>query len=151
MGALKDFQGSHGADWSRIVGTPAFAAALALAHKELLDPITHLTDDEIATRGTVILADLRGNLRHETMLLGLHERKEFAFGQLPGEEYYPPDKEALEEAERGERGEEDDGGLSGPLPGPNLTDIFGATKTVRHKGPKISIAKSKPPKRKKKR
>lgn len=100
MSSLKDFQAAHGAAWSHLLGDPAFGAALALANQEKIQTILILSDDEIATRATVILADLRGHLRYEAGLLSLHEKKELVFQQLDHEEYPDPILEAAEQAEQ---------------------------------------------------
>lgn len=120
MSALKDFQNQHGSEWGGIVGTPAFAGALALAHRERLDKITALSDEEIANHGKIILSDLRGHLQYESVLLGLHEKKEFVFEQLPAEEYPDPAAEAREEADAtGQPGDETSSS--------GLTSRFGAS------------------------
>jgi len=96
LSSFKEFQNRFGRDWAELVGTPAFAAALALAHSERLSKITVLTDEEIAAHGQIILSDLRGHLQYENVLLGLHEKKEFVFQSLGPEEYPDPVKEANE-------------------------------------------------------
>jgi hypothetical protein len=98
LSALEDFQAQHGRDWAQLIGTPAFASALALSNSEKIQEIVVLTDDEIATKGQIILADLRGHLKYESGLLGLHEKKEFVFQQLGAEEYPDPAREARDEA-----------------------------------------------------
>lgn len=122
MSDLKRFQDRYGADWSLIVGGAPFAAAMTLLNLEKIGAIAELTDDEIATRGQIILADLRGHLKHENALLGLHEVKKFVFQNLPAEEYRDPAQEAHEEAERATDGEQADGDQDGgpqiPFPPP---------------------------------
>lgn len=98
MSTLKEFQSLHGAEWGHLLGTPAFGAALALANQEKIQSILMLDDDEIATRGHIVLADLRGHLRYEAALIALHEKKELVFQQLDHEEYPDPILEAAEEA-----------------------------------------------------
>lgn len=108
MSSLKDFQSQHGAEWSQLLGTPAFGAALALANSEKIQSILLLSDDEIATRGAIILSDLRGHLKYEAALLALHEKKELVFQGLGEEEYPDPIAEAAElaEQEQHDRGDE---------------------------------------------
>lgn len=97
MSSLKQFQQIHGGAWEKTVLSECFAAAVSLATAEKIEKITALSDDEIAMRGPIILADLRGHLLYETALLGLHDRKELVFSQLGPEEYPDPIEEALEE------------------------------------------------------
>lgn len=94
MTDLERFQGEHGAAWSATVGSPSFLAAFTLSNLEKIQAIAALTDDEIATHGKIILADLRGHLKYETALISLHERKTFAFGDLPEPDYPDPAAEA---------------------------------------------------------
>lgn len=101
MTSLERFQNEHGQSWSELIGTPAFASALSLANSEKIQKIIALTDDEIATNGHVILADLRGHLTYEAGLLALHEKKKLVFQDLGPEEYVDPIEEALREAEHG--------------------------------------------------
>lgn len=105
MSDLARFQKQFGAQWSLLVGSREFAAAMTLLNVEKIRAIAELSDEEIATRGTIILADLRGHLKHENALLGLHEVKKFVFQNLPSEEYTDPAEEARLEAERQENGE----------------------------------------------
>lgn len=100
MSSLKEFQAQHGAEWGHLLGTPAFGAALALANQEKIQSILMLDDDEIATRGHIVLADLRGHLKYEAALIALHEKKELVFQQLDHEEYPDPIQEAAEQAEQ---------------------------------------------------
>lgn len=109
MSDLERFQKQFAPDWSLIVGGAPFAAAMTLLNVEKIRAIAELTDDEIATRGQIILADLRGHLKHENALLGLHEVKKFVFQNLPAEEYRDPAQEAHEEAERETDGDHADG------------------------------------------
>lgn len=97
MSRLKEFQSRYGAQWASIVGSESFGAGLALASQEKIERILILDDDEIAARSAIILADLRGHLRYEAALLGLHERKELVFGELPEPEYPDPSSEKEEE------------------------------------------------------
>lgn len=108
MTSLERFQSEHGQSWGELIGTPAFGAALALANAEKIQKIIALTDDEIATKGHVILADLRGHLTYEAAILALHEKKSFVFQQLGSEEYPDPVEEARLEDEREARGEQSD-------------------------------------------
>jgi hypothetical protein len=114
MSPLETFQNQFGRDWAELVGTPAFSAALALAHSERIQKITILTDDEIAMRGQIILADLRGHLLYESALLGLHEKKEFVFQSLGEEEYPDPIKEAREENIIAQQEESQSTSVAGP-------------------------------------
>lgn len=97
MTDLERFQGEHGAAWSATVGSPAFLAAFTLSNLEKIQAIAVLTDDEIEAHGKIILADLRGHLKYETALIGLHERKTFVFGDLPEPDYPNPVVEAAAE------------------------------------------------------
>lgn len=139
MSALKDFQNQHGSEWGGIVGTPAFAGALALAHRERLDKITALSDEEIANHGKIILSDLRGHLQYESVLLGLHEKKEFVFQQLPPEEYPDPAAEAREEAKRSGHDDEharSSGAFTPSASGLSITqEIFPPAKKKRGRPP----------------
>lgn len=97
MTDLERFQGEHGAAWSATVSSPSFLAAFTLSNLEKIQVIAALTDDEIETHGKIILADLRGHLKYETALIGLHERKKFVFGDLPEPDYPNPVDEARAE------------------------------------------------------
>lgn len=104
MTALEQFQNRYGRAWGELIGSPAFAAALALANAEKNQEITQLSDDGIVSKGAILLADLRGHLKYESALLGLHEKKEFVFQELGAPEYPSgideARDEALEEAQR---------------------------------------------------
>lgn len=122
MSDLERFQKQFGPDWAAIVASSPFAAAMTLLNVEKIRKIAELTDDEIATRGQIILADLRGHLKHENALLGLHEVKKFVFQNLAEEEYPNPEEEARHEAEREAEGIRADGDEHGgpqiPFPPP---------------------------------
>lgn len=142
MSSLKDFQAQHGSAWGELIGKPAFAAALALAHEEQIEKIRSLSDEEIAAKGAIILSDLRGHLKYEQALLGLHERKEFVFQQLGPEEYPDPEKEALDEAEN----------INLSPPSSSITHFSGTRLQSAHEQlfptPKPRRKKKLPPKRK---
>lgn len=97
---LKEFQQSYGPEWAQVISSPAFAAALSLCRDEELQKVHILTDAEIESHGKVALAHLRGFLKYEFGLLGLHEKKELVFQQLDHEEYPDPISEAAEQAEQ---------------------------------------------------
>lgn len=101
MSSLEAFQGEHGGRWATLIQSPEFNAAMTLVNSEKIQAIASLTDDEIAERGTIILADLRGHLQHENALVGLSELKKLVFQDL-GEPTYPsPEEEARAEAQAG--------------------------------------------------
>lgn len=108
MTPLKEFQARFGSEYNGIVTSECFAQALSISNAEKIQAIAALTDEEIDSKGKIILADLRGHLQYEAALLGLHERKEFVFGQLPPEEYPDPEKEAHEEMMSGSATIDDD-------------------------------------------
>lgn len=85
-----------------------FAQALSITSAEKIQRIAALTDEEIKESGLIILSDLRGHLQHEAALLGLHERKEFVFSQLPPEEYGDPVQEAFDLSQKPPVSEEDE-------------------------------------------
>lgn len=108
MTDLEVFQASHGRDWAEIVRTQAFPAALSIATSEKIQTILLLSDEEIATKAHIFLADLRGHLRYEAALLGLHEKKETVFSDGPMEDYSTdPEREANEMAQDREEPEDD--------------------------------------------
>lgn len=94
---LEDFQKTHGQEWSEIVRSSSFGSALSLATAEKLEEVRELSDEDIILKGPVILSDLRGHLRYETALLGLHETKPSVFSDPITEEYPNPEKEAFEQ------------------------------------------------------
>lgn len=101
MSALEDFQARYGTDWASIVTSEPFAAALSIATAEKVQALASLTDEEIGTKGHIILAEMRGHLKYESALLGLHEKKETVFQTGPAEDYTTdPIREAHEESLR---------------------------------------------------
>lgn len=141
MTPLKEFQARFGGEYNGIVTSECFAQALSIANSEKIQVIALLTDEEIDARGKIILADLRGHLKYEAALLGLGERKEFVFGQLPPEEYPDPLVEAHEEmmAERGHQPDEEE---------QTMEDLMAAPVAPAKTSPKKSPAKKKPTKKK---
>lgn len=99
MTDLEEFQSQHGREWADIVRSTAFPAALSIATAEKIQSFVNLTDEKIATQAHIILADLRGHLRYEQALLGLHEQKKSVFDDGPTEDYTTnPEEEAHREA-----------------------------------------------------
>lgn len=131
MSALGDFQTNHGREWAELIGRPALAAALSLASQEKLEKIRILTDDQIATYGKVILADLRGHLLYENGLLTFHEKKEFVFQDLGPEQYPDPAAEAREEELAHQQKESGATGGPSPLVTTTHEDIFPSQKKTR--------------------
>lgn len=119
-----------------------------MAATEKIQEITQLSNEDISSKGAIILSDLRGHLKYESALLGLHEKKEFVFQQLGPEEYPDPIREAGEEAIADAQ---EEAGITSDLTfQPSATETI--HKTRRFKGPKIEVTKKggRPPKRKKK-
>jgi hypothetical protein len=139
--ALEEFQNRYGRDWGELIGSPAFAAGLAVAREEKLKTITDFTDSEIVSKGQIVLADLRGFLQYESGLLGLHEKKELVFQQLGPEEYPSPVDEARDEALREEQERAGISTDTGPM-SPNVHESIFPTAPKKPRG--------RPPKRKKK-
>lgn len=100
---LKEFQQSFGSEWSQLISSPAFSAALSLCRDEEIQKVHLLTDAEIESHGKIALAHLRGFLKYEFGLLGLHEKKDLVFQSGITEEYPDPIQEALEEYEQQEQ------------------------------------------------
>lgn len=143
MSALEDFQKRYGAAWGATVNSEVFAAALTLVHNEKLKEIAAIHDDQIHDRSQVLLADLRGHLRYEAALLGLHEKKIFVFQELGPEDYGDPVTEAFEQAEADRKaglGEDDE-----PI-SVHATEALQKMSDMMRTKPK---PKKKPPKRKK--
>lgn len=84
---VKDFQREHGPEFAKIIGSPAFMAAMELLDHEKADDITNLPNEDVEKYARIILADLRGHMKHEENLMTLHERKTFVIGDLPAETY----------------------------------------------------------------
>lgn len=127
MSPLKEFQARFGSEYNGIITSECFARALSIANAEKIQAIAALSDEDIQSKGAILLADLRGHLQYEAALLGLHERKEFVFSQLPAEEYPDQIQEAYDESQTaGARDTEDDDEqsvieeLSSPPPKPTL-------------------------------
>lgn len=95
MSQIERFQSEFGARWASIAADPAFNSALLVCNSEAISRIASLTDEEIELHGKLILADLRGMLRHEEALFTLAERKELNPAEL-GEPNYPPPEDDLE-------------------------------------------------------
>lgn len=87
MSDLTKFQSDHGEEWNAITSTPAFSAAMSLLNLQKISGIANLTDDQIATNGSLILADLRGHLQHENELFTIGTKPSLEFNPMP--ETYP--------------------------------------------------------------
>jgi hypothetical protein len=87
MSPVDEFKKAHGEEWSKIVRSKAFNAAMVLLSAEKTNAIVKLTDEQIEKNGREILADLRGHISHENNLFTLHERKTFEISDLPPEDY----------------------------------------------------------------
>lgn len=98
MTALEQFQERHGGEWVAITATDAFRSALSVCNYEKIQEIATLSDQDILERSQVILSDLRGHLRYEIALTGLHEKKTLAFGDMPPPDYPSAEEEARQEA-----------------------------------------------------
>jgi hypothetical protein len=117
LSALKNFQARHGASWASIVNSQAFAEALTLANLERIKEISQLSDEEIAGKAHVLLADLRGHFRYENALLTLHEPKDFVFQQELGEPDYPdPISELNEQIRAAAQKQRESADEGGPVP-----------------------------------
>src|SRR5882724_6579863 len=87
MTAIEEFQKECGEEWSKIVHSKAFTAAMVLLSAEKTNAIVQLSDEHIEKNGREILADLRGHLKHENDLFTLPVRKTFQISDLPTEDY----------------------------------------------------------------
>lgn len=96
--SIRQFQQEHGEQWSAIIESPAFAAAMQYLNVQKISDIARLTDEEIKERGVQILADLRGHLNHEENLIKLSVLKDLEFGAPPAETYPDPQEEAAQAA-----------------------------------------------------
>ncbi len=65
------FQHSHGEAWAKIIQSEAFSAGMIHLSVKALNDIRLLTDEQITGNSVVILANLRGMLRHESQLFDL--------------------------------------------------------------------------------
>lgn len=97
MSDLEDFQRDHGDQWASITQHPAFGAAMSLLNLRKIAGIATLSDEQIASTGTLVLADLRGHLNHENDLINLSAAKEFVFGEPLRESYPDPATELAEQ------------------------------------------------------
>ena len=94
---LAAFQKQWGAQWSTAIRSPMFQTAIVLLNLRKLKGITNLSDDEIAKNGNLLLADLRGHLKHEEDLMTLHSQAE-EFGEGSGDfVYVSPEEQAKRE------------------------------------------------------
>lgn len=68
---LEEFQKKHGRAWAKIIELPSFNAGMVHLSIQAMETIKRLSDQEIKDNSAIILADLRGRLRHETELFSL--------------------------------------------------------------------------------
>lgn len=81
-----DFQKAHGLQWAKIIGMRSFSEGMVLLSIELMENIKNLSDQQIREDASIILADLRGRLQHESALFDLpviHEQS--ASGEIQTE------------------------------------------------------------------
>lgn len=89
----EEFRAEFGAQWSALVTSPMWQAALALAEEETqVFAINSLTDEEIEKFGHLRLKGMQGHTRLESVLVSL-AKKPFEFTNLP-EDYPDPVVEA---------------------------------------------------------
>ncbi len=124
MNDLERFQAEHGAAWAATTQSPSFLAAFSIANIEKLQSIAALSDDEIATRGQVILADLRGHLNYETALISLHQPKKFVFQDLGPPTYPNPAEEIEEQPPNSESASTASVSITGFVPSPDASPIL---------------------------
>ncbi len=95
----EDFQQEHGRQLAQVLSLPSFNAALILLGLEVMDGICKLDDDQIRNNSAIILADIRGRLRHEKSMLSLPILTETTPTILQ-EEYVNAEEEAFEQFNR---------------------------------------------------
>lgn len=92
---LEEFQQEHGAEWSKIVNSCSFTQGMIFLSLEATAYIKNLSDEQIKNDAPIILADLRGRMRHEAELFALPIITSDAPPDLQ-EEYTDPVKENFE-------------------------------------------------------
>lgn len=98
MSDLAKFQEEHGEQWNAITQSPSFSAAMSYLNLAKIQEITLLTDENIESYGKLILADLRGHLKHEHDLYTLAVKPNLDFNSVIPETYPNP----IDEIEFGE-------------------------------------------------
>lgn len=91
---LQLFQEQYGADWQKLIETPAFRAGLQLLNIRALDRIAFLSNEEVEKYSLGILSELIGQLKHEHQMFNLHNEKEFRFPLEEEDEYFSPEQVA---------------------------------------------------------
>lgn len=91
---LQMFQEQYGADWQRLLETPAFRAGLLLLNTRKLDQIASLSNEDVENYSIGILAELIGQLKHENQMFNLHKEKEYKLPLEEEDEYLSPEEEA---------------------------------------------------------
>lgn len=69
--ALEDFQLEHGAEWSKIINTHCFSAAMIFRSLEAVAYIKNLSDEKIKEDSLIILTDMRARARYEAELYSM--------------------------------------------------------------------------------
>lgn len=87
MTDLEEFQQAHGQQWALILQNPAFSAGMIFLSIRTIEGIKNISDDEIERNSKIILADLRGRLRHEAEQFALSIRVEPMTTGEPTTEY----------------------------------------------------------------
>lgn len=95
---LQLFQEQYGADWQRLLETPAFRAGLLLLNTRKLDQIASLSNEDVENYSVAILAELIGQLKHENQMFNLHKEKEYKLPLEEEDEYFSPEQVAEMEA-----------------------------------------------------
>lgn len=95
---LQLFQEQYGADWQRLLETPAFRAGLSLLNTRKLDQIASLPPEDVQNHSVAILAELIGQLKHENQMFNLHKEKEYKLPLEEEDEYFSPEQVAEMEA-----------------------------------------------------
>lgn len=96
---LEEFQDLHGAQFGQVLKLPSFNAALVFLSLQVCEEIKQKTDTEIRDNAVIILADLRGRLRHEFELLSLPVPQQAPMEQLV-EEPVDPIQEHFEQFQK---------------------------------------------------
>lgn len=96
---IEEFQDLHGAQFGQVLRLPSFNAALVFLSLQVCESIKLLNDDQIRENAPIILADLRGRLRHEHELVSLPIPQEQPNQNLQ-EEYVDQVKEHFEQFEK---------------------------------------------------
>lgn len=94
---LKQFQANYATAWKAWIDSPAYQAGSQYLRNKKLNEVSLLSEEEIEKHGKEYLSDLRGFLRHENDMAGLHDMTDFT---LPIEEvvdYISPEEEAARE------------------------------------------------------